>query len=123
MAELSFEGRLERLFAETPPMRDADLFTLRVLGRVDRGWTARRFLIGAMGVTGGLAASIQILGAGVLGQIRAYGVASDAFINEHVARASILPAGVTVDGQVIWMTVALAVTAAGLGLARVIREI
>src|SRR5665213_3077861 len=69
MAEASFEGRLERMFAEAPAMRDADLFTLQVVDRLDRGWTARRLLIGIMGAVGGVIGSAQILGSGVIGHI------------------------------------------------------
>ena len=42
MAELDFERRLERLFAETPAYADDDAFAERVERRLDRGWTARR---------------------------------------------------------------------------------
>lgn len=126
MAEASFEGRLERMFAETPAMRDADLFTLQVVDRLDRGWTARRLLIGVMGAAGGVIGSAQILGSGVIGHIQALGAQSNAYLLRHVVQAipeNILPAGVALNGQVIWMTLALAVVAAGLGVARGIREI
>jgi hypothetical protein len=126
MAEASFEGRLERMFAETPAMRDADLFTLQVVDRLDRGWTARRLLIGVMGATGGVIGSAQILGSGVIGHIQALSAESNAYLIRHVTQAipqNILPAGVTLNGQVIWMTLALAVVAVGLGVARGIREI
>ena len=126
MAEASFEGRLERMFAETPAMRDADLFTLQVVDRLDRGWTARRLLIGVMGAVGGVIGSAQMLGSGVIGQIQALSAESNAYLIRHVTQAipqNILPAGVTLNGQVIWMTLALAVVAVGLGVARGIREI
>ena len=78
MAEASFEGRLERMFAETPAMRDADLFTLQVVDKLDRGWTARRLLIGVMGAAGGVIGSAQILGSGVIGHIQALSAQSNA---------------------------------------------
>ena len=126
MAEASFEGRLERMFAETPAMRDADLFTLQVVDKLDRGWTARRLLIGVMGAAGGVIGSAQILGSGVIGHIQALSAQSNAYLLQHVSQAipqGLLPAGVALNGQVIWMAAALAVGAAGLGLARGIREI
>jgi hypothetical protein len=126
MAEASFEGRLERMFAETPAMRDADLFTLQVVDKLDRGWTARRLLIGVMGAAGGVIGSAQILGSGVIGHIQALSAQSNAYLLQHVSQAipqGLLPAGVALNGQVIWMAAALAVVAAGLGLARGIREI
>jgi len=126
MAEASFEGRLERMFAETPAMRHADLFTLQVVDKLDRGWTARRLLIGVMGAAGGVIGSAQILGSGVIGHIQALSAQSNAYLLQHVSQAipqGLLPAGVALNGQVIWMAAALAVVAAGLGLARGIREI
>ena len=126
MAEASFEGRLERMFAETPAMRDADLFTLQVVDRLDRGWTARRLLIGVMGAVGGVIGSAQILGSGAIGHIQALGAQSNAYLLQHLTQMipqNVLPAGVALNGQVIWMTLALAVVAAGLGVARGIREI
>ena len=71
MAETSFEFNLERMFAETPARPDADIFAARVLERLDRGWTARRLLIGSMGALGGLVGAYQILGAGALQQLQA----------------------------------------------------
>src|SRR5271167_3873523 len=109
MAEASFEAKLERMFAEAPVMRDRDLFTVRVLDRLDRGWTARQLLIGAMGLVGGVIGSVQILGAGVIGQLQAFGAQSNAFLTQHVTLAipnGILPEGVALNAQVIWMSVA-----------------
>ncbi|MFI4933401.1 MAG: hypothetical protein ACHP7N_02175 [Caulobacterales bacterium] len=126
MAEASFEMRLERMFSDAPVMRDGELFTLRVLDRLDRGWTARRLLIGTMGLAGGMIGSVQILGSGVVGQLQSLGAQSNQFVNHHLVDALpnwLLPAGVQLNAQVIWMSVGLAVVAAGLGLARVIREI
>ena len=126
MAEASFEARLERMFGEAPAMRDADLFTFRVLDRVDRGWTTRRLLIGAMGLAGGLIGAVQLVGSGIGGQLQALGAESNAYLTRGLAEAvptDWLPAGVTLNSQVVWMTLALAAVAAGLGVARAIREI
>src|ERR1700749_938961 len=61
MAELDFERRLERLFAEPPELPDAASFAERVERRLDRGWTARRGLIGAAGVVGGVIGASQLM--------------------------------------------------------------
>src|ERR1700742_1821876 len=60
MVEQDFERRLERLFAEAPVLADADAFARRLERRLDRGWTARRALIGVGGVAGGVIAASQL---------------------------------------------------------------
>ncbi|HEX3407338.1 MAG TPA: hypothetical protein VHS81_08890 [Caulobacteraceae bacterium] len=126
MAESSFEFRLQRMFAETPAAPDADLFTLRVLERLDRGWTTRRMLIGAMGALGGVIGAYEILGTGVTGQVAAYFGQANDFLARHVAAGvsgALAPGGIYVDVQAIWLAGALAIVAAGFGLARLVREI
>ena len=49
MAEADFERRLERLFGEAPDLADSQAFAERIERRLDRGWTARRWLIGVAG--------------------------------------------------------------------------
>src|ERR1700679_3818163 len=66
----SFEFSVERMFAETPARQDADICAARVLERLDRGWTARRVLIGGMGALGGLVGAYQVLGADALQQLQ-----------------------------------------------------
>ena len=125
MPDNSFEFRLERMFAEAPAMPDAELFTVQVLSRLDRGWTARRLLIGVMGVAGGLIGGFQLAGSGGLGAVAAFGAESNAYFTRHVTDqlSAVLPAGLAVDGQVILTAAALALIAAGFGVARLIREI
>ena len=126
MAETSFEFRLERMFAETPARADADLFALRVLERLDRGWTARRLLIGSMGVLGGLVGAYQILGAGAVQELQTAAARSNDYFAEHITRQAadtFAPASFLLNGQALWMAAALALVAAGLGLARLVREI
>lgn len=126
MSETRFEFRLERMFAETPAAPDAEIFTLKVLERLDRGWSARRFLIGAMGVLGGLVGGYEILGSGVAGQVTTYLGQANAFLTRQVAAnltGALAPGGIYVDVQAIWLAGALLIVAAGLGLARLVREI
>ena len=123
MAEASFEFKLERMFAETPSMPDAELFTLQVLERLNRGWTARRLLIGAMGAAGGLVGAFQLLGSGALGHMAALSGHADDFVTEQLAHRGPALTGLGLDAQAIWMSAVLALVAAGFGLARLIREI
>ena len=107
MADTSFEFKLERMFAEAPDAADAELFALRVLERLDRGWTARRFVIGAMGALGGLIGAYELLGVGGAGAGRVrrpVDRANDSWRStspDQLGRA-LLPAGIQVDGQAIW---------------------
>jgi hypothetical protein len=114
------------MFAEAPAASDAELFTLRVLERLDRGWNARRVLIGGMGALGGLIGANEILGSGATGHLfTMFGQAND-FLARHVAASvsdALAPGGIYVDVQAIWLAGALAIVAAGFGLARLVREI
>ena len=121
--EPGFEFKLERMFADAPAMPDADLFTLQVLDRLNRGWTARRLLIGAMGAAGGLVAAVQLLGAGAFGHLEALGGRANDFVVQQLARGGPVLTGLGVDAQAIWMSAVLALVAAGFGLARLVREI
>jgi hypothetical protein len=124
--EMSFEYDLERMFAETPARPDADIFAARVLERLDRGWTARRFLIGSMGALGGLIGAYQVLGAGALTELQAAATRSNDYFAQHINHdvvGAIAPASFVLDGQAIWMAAALALVAAGFGLARLVRQI
>src|ERR1700761_6140713 len=82
--EMSFEYDLERMFAETPARPDADIFAARVLEKLDRGWTARRLLIGSMGVLGGLVGAYQILGAGAMQELQAAAARSNDYVAQHI---------------------------------------
>jgi hypothetical protein len=122
----SFEFTLERMFAETPVRPDADFFAARVLEKLDRGWTARRLLIGSMGALGGLVGAYQLLGAGALQQLQTAATRSNDYVAQHISHdiaGAVAPAGFALSGQAIWMAAALALVAAGLGLARLVREI
>ena len=124
--EMSFEYDLERMFAETPARPDADIFAARVLEKLDRGWTARRLLIGSMGVLGGLVGAYQVLGAGAMQDLQAAAARSNDYVAQHITHetaGALAPASFILDGQAIWMAAAVALVAAGLGLARLVREI
>jgi hypothetical protein len=125
MAEVEFERRLERLFAEAPELPDAAQFAERVERRLATGWTARRWLIGVAGVAGGLIGASQL-------------VMSDLFQRAETAGASarVLQAGFTQvaprsewlsgfasGGMVVWVASGLAIVAMGFALTRVIEEL
>ena len=69
MVEAEFERGLERLFADGPELPDASAFADRVQRRLATGWTARRWLIGAAGVAGGLVGVSQLLVSNFAGQL------------------------------------------------------
>ncbi len=124
MAEIDFERRLERLFGDAPDMGDAAAFAQRAEQRLDRGWTARRWLIGAAGLAGGLIGASQLMMSNVVQQVATA---------EHSART--LSAGLsrvtpTTDmvsalsgGYGVWVAVGLAVVTMGFAVSRVIEEI
>jgi hypothetical protein len=118
----SFEFALERMYAEAPRRPDTDLFTARVLERLDRGWTARRLLIGAMGALGGLIGAGQLLGADTARELAVLDAQSSNVFAQyapHVFTGLLGPGG----AQTILTVAALAVVAAGFGVARLVREI
>jgi hypothetical protein len=120
----SFEFRLERMFAEAPALPDAELFRVRVLEKLDRGWTARRLLIGVMGVAGGLIGAFQLVGSGGLSALSTL-TSQSGEMTRHVSDeiAAFLPAGVPMNGEVLLTALVLALIAAGFGVARLVREI
>ena len=120
----SFEFRLERMFSEAPSLPDAELFRIKVLGRLDRGWTTRRLLIGVMGLAGGLVGAFQLVGSGGLGAVAALGAQSSEFSRQVSDQlAAFLPAGVPMNGEVLLTALVLSLIAAGFGLARLVRDI
>jgi hypothetical protein len=125
MADLDFETRLERMFAQAPAFADADAFARRVEGHLDRAWTVRRWAIGAAGVVGGVIAAGQLLGSNVTERMQGYGVDAVADASRSLSSftpewkaLSYLPMGT----EVVWMGAALAVLAIALMATRMIEE-
>jgi hypothetical protein len=126
MADRSFEMELDRLFAEAPAFPDSDLFATRVETRLDRGWTFRRLLIGGLGVAGGLIGGAQIIGSGLLSKLSQVGERSNHMVSSGLGDLTadhILPGGLPINGEVLWMSAALAVLAIGLVATRAIKDI
>jgi hypothetical protein len=126
MADRTFETTLERLFAEEPPFPDGDLFAARVSERIGRGWTFRQFLIGSLGLLGGVIGGGQMLSSGLVSRLGAMTAGSERLVSSRLgalASAHVLPGGLALDSEVVWMAGALAAVAVGLALARGIRDI
>jgi hypothetical protein len=130
MSDKTFEMDVERQFAATPILPDADLFAVRVILRLDRGWTFRQLLIGGLGVVGGLIGAGQLLGSGILSRLGTISTQSDIMLKSEVANlpaarglTTLISMGSTQDGQVLWMSAALGVLAVGLFVTRAIREL
>jgi hypothetical protein len=123
MAEVEFERRLERLFADAPEMPDAQAFADRVERRMDRGWTARRWLIGAAGMTGGVIGASQLLMANVFQRAEAAEQSARA-IGQGLARVTPTTDMVSAlsGGYGLWVAGALAVVTMGFVLSRLIEE-
>lgn len=126
MAELEFERRLERLFAQSAPFSDDVEFARRVEARLDQGWNLRRWLIGAAGVSGGVVGASQLIMSNFVHRVEDVSAGSSKLIEASVSQ---LKPGVTLlglvstDWLIIWIASGLAVVAMGFVLTRVIEEI
>lgn len=124
MAEIDFERRLERLFAEVPDLPDAQAFADRIERRLNRGWTARRWLIGAAGLTGGVVGASQLVMSNLVQRVES-AEQSARVLGEGLSRVT--PSSDMVSalsgGYGVWVAVGLAVVAMGFAVSRVIEEI
>jgi hypothetical protein len=125
MAEVEFERRLERLFAESPELPDAGPFADRVERRLDAGWTARRWLIGAAGVVGGVIGASQLMVSNLFQRVEAASDSARLLSNSfsHISTGADWWSAVSTGGATVWAAAALAVVMMGFVLTRVIGEI
>jgi hypothetical protein len=125
MAELDFERRLERLFAEAPELADAGSFADMVERRLDAGWTARRWLIGAAGVIGGVIGASQLMVSNLFQRVETAGDSARLLTSSlnHISTRTDWVAAVSNGGTVVWAAAGLAVIMMGFVLTRVIGEI
>ena len=127
MAEVEFERALERMFARAPDVVvDAESFADRVQRRLDRGWAARRLLIGSAGVVGGIIGASQLIMSNLFSRAEAASSESARVLTTGVRQIApqadwlfSRPAGV----ETIWVAAGLAVLALGFVLTRIIEEI
>ena len=124
MAELDFERRLERLFGDAPELPDARAFAERIERRLDRGWTARRWLIGAAGLAGGVIGASQLLVSNLFQRVENAEQSARA-LSQGLARVTPTSDMVSAlsGGYGIWIAVGLAVLTLGFAVSRVIEEI
>jgi hypothetical protein len=125
MAEIEFERRLERLFAEAPDLPDAGAFADRVERRLNTGWTARRWLIGVAGGAGGVIGASQLIMSNLFQRAEAAGDSArvlQAGLTQIAPRTDWV-SGFASGGVVVWVASALAIVAMGFALTRVIEEL
>ena len=124
MAELDFERRLERLFAETPELPDAGAFADGIERKLDRGWNLRRWMIGAAGLAGGVIGASQLFMSNLFQRVEA-AEQSARLVGQGLSRVSPSTDMVSAlsGGYGLWVAVALAVVSLGFVVSRVIEEI
>ena len=126
MAEVEFERRLERLFTDAPELADAGAFGDRVERRLDRGWTARRTLIGVAGVAGGVIGASQLIMSNFFdrmeGASKGSARALEIGFNDIAPQANWLSLA-TSGGAVVWIAAGMAILLMAFALSRVIEEI
>lgn len=125
MSEVEFDRALERMFRETPPISDNEVFVARVARRLERGWAARRMLIGAAGLVGGVIGASQLIMSNLLGRAEFTGADSTRIVTSSVRQLApqldwlfSRPAGV----ETIWVAAGLALLALGFAVTRIIEE-
>lgn len=125
MAELEFERRLERLFNEPPAFSDEKAFAVSVEQKLDRGWTLRRWIIGAAGLVGGVVGASQLIMSNFVERVETASQGSTRLIEAGFSQwtpqlevLSALPAG----SSVVWIAGGMAVLAIGFVVTRVLEE-
>ena len=125
MAEVDFERRLERLFAEAPELPDARSFAERIESKLNRGWNVRRWLIGAAGVVGGLIGASQLMVSNLFQRVETAGESARVLTTglSQVRASPEWMSALTGGGATVWVASGLAILAMGFALRRVIEEI
>ena len=124
MVEVEFERRLERLFAEAPELPDGVAFAERIESKLTRGWTARRWLIGAAGLVGGVVGASQLMASNLFQRAEA-AEQSARVLSQGLSRVT--PGADMVSalsgGFGVWIAVGLAVLTMGFAATRLIEEL
>lgn len=121
MADLDFDMRLSRMFAEAPALPDADGFAQRVEAKLERGWMMRRVLIGAAGLGGGLIVTGQLLAPQIGQKLQAASLAPVAAMQRSAE--TMLPqwkalSYLPYSGEMVWLAAGMA----ALGIAALARK-
>jgi len=124
MAEIDFERRLERLFADAPEMPDAAAFTVRIEGRLNRGWNTRRWLLGAAGLAGGVVGASQLVMSNVFQRVESAEQSARA-IGQGLARVTPTSDMLSAlsGGYGLWLAVGVAVLTMGFAVSRFFEEL
>ena len=124
MADIDFERRLERLFAQNPELPDGAAFADRIEHKLSRGWATRRWLIGSGGVIGGVICASQLFLSNIAQRVESAGQSALAIGSSlsEVAPSAEMAAAFS-GGMGLWIAVGLAVLTLGFALSRVIEEI
>jgi len=124
MAEVDFERRLERLFAEAPELPDCAAFAQSIENKLNRGWQTRRWLIGAAGLVGGVIGASQLVVSNLFQRVESAEESARALTAglSQVAPSTQMVSAIS-GGFGIWIAVGLAVLLMGFALTRVIEEI
>ncbi|TAK36435.1 MAG: hypothetical protein EPO30_11485 [Lysobacteraceae bacterium] len=126
MAEVDFERRLERLFADAPEFGDSEAFAARVERRLDRGWATRRVLIGVAGVVGGVIGASQLVLTNFAEDLQSATEGPARLLTagvSQVAADSDWMSALSGAGNVIWLAAGLAGLAVAFVITRMIEEI
>lgn len=126
MAELDFEMRLDRMFAEPPAFGDSEDFARRVETRLDRGWNVRTLAIGAAGVAGGVIGVGQMISSNLLGKAEAVSVSQSQALGGglgNLVRAGSSLGELPIGGEALWMAAGLAILALAFGITRAMDNI
>ena len=126
MAEVEFERRLERLFADAPAFGDSEAFAARVERRLDRGWATRRVLIGVAGGVGGVIGASQLVVSNFAADLQAATEGPARLLSagvSQVAAESDWMSALSGAGNVVWLAAGLAGLAVAFVITRMIEEI
>jgi len=124
MAEIDFERRLERLFADAPELPDAVAFTDRIEGRLNRGWNTRRWLLGAAGLAGGVIGASQLVMSNVFQRVES-AEQSARVIGQGLARVTPTSDMVSAlsGGYGVWLAGGVAILTMGFAVSRLFEEL
>jgi len=124
MAEIDFERRLERLFADAPELPDAAAFTVRIEGRLNRGWNTRRWLLGAAGLAGGVIGASQLVVSNLFQRVES-AEQSARVLGQGLARVTPTTDMVSAlsGGYGVWLAGGVAILTMGFAVSRLFEEL